>query len=453
MKRIVSLFLAVVLCAAMVAGSSVTANGCGFFRTVYFVKDRLFQGEPISIYYWGDMGMSGYEWPGMPMSYYGVNAYGEDVYKYELPNDVDIEGFIISDGNGVQTCDITDMNWSSVLVTVGDETNEWGHYSVNLKDIEGLDPLDPETVPEYHGVSRIVFENNRYDLPDAPDNHFEDPIYICCRSDEDQEVTLRAQMELFAPKEGHNVYRFTIPEGMKYYYVTDGKKRTEELSANGTEHFYLDGKRDENGDYNVIRYIAGCVSDPLILWDTSDTTFDRFSKAYANTTVKYPRYEELYTHRDAEGAADWVLFYTESDKMANGVFESVIGNRFVQHLTAFDAPFVSHYGLYDVAQDTFVTVDSSILSRYQGLAKVFDDVGTGRLFGDLDGDDCLSVIDVTIFRRCVALMCDYPEDDEVSGNDLYAFTRTHYFSDFNRDDVRDLIDATCMQRYLAEMPY
>ena len=108
------------------------------------------------------------------------------------------------------------------------------------------------------------------------------------------------------------------------------------------------------------------------------------------------------------------------------------------------------YGIYDFKKGTFVPLNSDVTDRYDGLARVFDEYGTGRLFGDLDGDDCLTIIDVTLFQRCEAQICEYP-DDELLDDYLYRHAGTYCFSDFNRDGNRDIVDATYIQRYLAAM--
>ena len=52
-------------------------------------------------------------------------------------------------------------------------------------------------------------------------------------------------------------------------------------------------------------------------------------------------------------------------------------------------------------------------------------------------------------------MTEWPEGDAIS---LYSSVKVYstvpgYFSDFNRDGSRDILDATCIQRYLADIPY
>ena len=77
-----------------------------------------------------------------------------------------------------------------------------------------------------------------------------------------------------------------------------------------------------------------------------------------------------------------------------------------------------------------------------------DELGGGRLIGDLDRDNELSVIDVTIIQRCEVNIRDYPADDEIKADDGLWRYSVKYYSDFDRDGERTILDATRLQRYL-----
>ena len=74
------------------------------------------------------------------------------------------------------------------------------------------------------------------------------------------------------------------------------------------------------------------------------------------------------------------------------------------------------------------------------------------LIGDLDRDDEISIIDVTLIQRCEVKIREYPEDDSFYVTDDFG-KKERYYSDFNRDYERDVLDATCIQRYLVGLPY
>ena len=66
-------------------------------------------------------------------------------------------------------------------------------------------------------------------------------------------------------------------------------------------------------------------------------------------------------------------------------------------------------------------------------------------------------MDVTIIQRCDAEISEYPATDLIDPynniNPYFDKTKLTYYSDFNRDKERDILDATCIQRYLSDLPY
>lgn len=178
-------------------------------------------------------------------------------------------------------------------------------------------------------------------------------------------------------------------------------------------------------------------------------------------------YDELYEHRAENGEPDWVLIYADApEPPAPWIFSTVICNRvFIKD--GWDEPFNTDYGIYDVKNDRFIDVNNENMNsrdfdprKYPELVKIFDEYAVqvkggniNRLLGDLDGDDVISIIDATIIQRCDVNMRGYPEDDGPITLDSYAKTSPGYYSDFNRDGERDILDATCIQRYLADLPY
>ena len=314
----------------------------------------------------------------------------------------------------------------------------------------GFDDLQPN-IDKPAETNLIVLDNYS--------GTFDEDIFICCRSGKSaygEESTIRVRMDRFLLNDYADwVYRFSMPAGMQYFYFTDGKIRTTEMRYDGSVHLYPDGSRDENGYYSLwIEYWAGGV-DPAFCVGASRTVFDRFNEEFNSVgdplTDIWSLYDELYFHCGSGGEVDWVLLKVESFMGADAIYTDIIGNRLVENGCLY-GPFESGYGLYDVAQDRFVTVSGGMVGDYDGLAKAFDEVGSGRLIGDIDGDDSITVLDATIMQRCDAKLAVYPEGDEVNQSWItYDFIR--YYSDFNRDGERGILDATCIQRYLAGMSY
>ncbi len=192
------------------------------------------------------------------------------------------------------------------------------------------------------------------------------------------------------------------------------------------------------------------VETPLLFYKTQ---FEDYIKKNCSP-AELLSYDELYYHKDSDGAADWVLVYAETNMEQPLYLNTIIGNRVIRR-SCYGVPFNVDYGIYDVKSGKFVDVDSAVLQGYDDFNRIFDEFGGGRLLGDIDGDDTLSVVDATLIRRCEVKVRDYPDDDEISmNNDFGDWTYSvKYYSDFNRDGDRSILDVTCMQRYLAHMNY
>ncbi|WP_407383743.1 hypothetical protein [Ruminococcus sp.] len=166
-------------------------------------------------------------------------------------------------------------------------------------------------------------------------------------------------------------------------------------------------------------------------------------------------FEELYTHIGKNNAVDWIMVNAIDLNAANPwTGFTVIGNRAIVMETFY--PFEFGMAVYHVAEDHFYSLSSlTDYDQYPGLAEAVDTYGKGRLLGDLDRDNNISMLDVTLIQRCEANLRDYPTDDIIDPdkNINPIFNPLSYYSDFNRDGDRSILDVTCMQRYLAHMNY
>ncbi len=197
--------------------------------------------------------------------------------------------------------------------------------------------------------------------------------------------------------------------------------------------------------------------------DTTDTRNWLEYYVQKNYTVSYDGYsytpeiysfEELYTHHDSSGEPDWVLINADIGNPDLWMGLGIIGNR-VREMGPLE---VFRYGMavFDVQAKTFCDLSKMTdYSLYDGLAEAIDRCGKGRLLGDLDLDDEITAVDVTILQRCEAGLRDYPQSDLIDPDqEIDSFFKPlTYYSDFNRDGERDIVDATCIQRYLAGLPY
>ena len=163
------------------------------------------------------------------------------------------------------------------------------------------------------------------------------------------------------------------------------------------------------------------------------------------------QYSELYYHRDGDGNIDWVLITGEEASAVPEAVYTVIGNRVVIE-EQYTMPFGFGYGVYDVGQNTVKAIYSGMTAQYDGLEEAFDQYGCGRLIGDIDEDNEVTIIDATFIQRCETKMRAYPDSDRICPIEPVEGALT-YYSDFNRDGERDILDVTCIQRCLVGLPY
>ncbi len=198
----------------------------------------------------------------------------------------------------------------------------------------------------------------------------------------------------------------------------------------------------------------GYESNPMVYPENSTALPDivavesylyEFDEVYGYNKADYPDYKELCVHRDSNGIVDWVLLKCANASMGNPdvIYQDVIGNRvFVSGNPVY--PFPSGYGIYDAKAEKFVPLTGDMVPLYKDLGRTFDQIGEGRLIGDIDCDDDLTVVDCTLIQRCATRIHDWPEDDLID-----SALNVTYFSDFDRDGERDIVDATRLQRYVT----
>lgn len=173
-----------------------------------------------------------------------------------------------------------------------------------------------------------------------------------------------------------------------------------------------------------------------------------FDEAYGYNKADYPDYKELCVHRDSNGIVDWVLLKCANASVKDPElwYNDVIGNRVLE--SAHNAyPFVLGYGIYDVKAEKFVPLTEETAYQYKDLGRVFDQIGEGRLIGDIDRDGELSAVDCTLIQRCATLITEWPSDDVFVSGMLDGVMS--YYSDFDRDGDRNIVDATKLQRYVT----
>ncbi|MBQ6625984.1 MAG: hypothetical protein IIX27_01685 [Ruminococcus sp.] len=198
------------------------------------------------------------------------------------------------------------------------------------------------------------------------------------------------------------------------------------------------------------------VAGPL----NKDKFYERYYEVYETFYGGYTKYLELYYHHtdngNPESTVDWVLincFLGVCDSWGMGSYV-VVGDRVIGVTDTEFVPFDIPYAIYDVNKDEFIGIENVDCNQYDGLIECIQELNLGLLVGDINRDKVLSVVDATIIQRCIAQLEEFPVYDvcEKSGySAVYGGEQLAYYSDFNRDGERTILDATAIQMKLAKI--
>ena len=185
---------------------------------------------------------------------------------------------------------------------------------------------------------------------------------------------------------------------------------------------------------------------------------DKLLNQYHLSDSQLAEYDEFYEHKDANGKVDWALVKAKKDSAyiqrspgwVNPAYYE-FGNRVLDIEDRYE-PFAFGMGVYSVKHDCFFDVSAPELYELNGLERVWTKIGAGRLMGDMDDNNRLEIIDAVLIQRCQAGLIGYPTEDQNIPSDMVE-NAIGYYSDFNQDGVRNLLDATAIQRYLAGLQY
>ena len=250
-----------------------------------------------------------------------------------------------------------------------------------------------------------------------------------------------------------------IPDGMGWYYS---------IPQDGLYDVYLypygDGEYPgfidnswNNGYWDRYLVVSGPKAEGELYKESFKKQF-RFSDFDLNTPSGFNaigEYKELYYHKDKNGMTDWALVYARAMWIKPAEIFTVIGNRVFNH-GSWLVPVIGGYCVYDVATDTFSDAFSATDEDFPGFTRAFDSTvkkstinDQGRLLGDIDLDDELTILDCTLMQRCATKVRDWPEDDLIKPTGFMQAKPLTYYSDFDRDGERDIVDATKLQRYVT----
>ena len=258
-------------------------------------------------------------------------------------------------------------------------------------------------------------------------------------------------------KDGFNVV-MKVEKSYDFLAKVDDHKILQVIDTEGNE-LHENGRQD--GDVVVWLSDWRTLPDP-----NAPATPDEAQKEYKYREKLFSQYhlneyaleeyDEIYEHTDENGEVDWALVKAEKKGLSYtpvytspGYFE--FGNRVLDIKDELE-PFHFGMGVYSVKHDRFFDVSAPELYELDDLERVWTEIGAGRLMGDMDNDNALTSVDAVLIQRCQTGLIDYPAEDQNIPSD-WARGAIGYFSDFDQDGERTIMDATAIQRYLANMTY
>lgn len=284
--------------------------------------------------------------------------------------------------------------------------------------------------------------------------------YIMTRTDntEYEEYVIR-DVELYANK---HFYIYSTYDGEKTIKSYPGSRAGFPLDTSllietdGVYDIYFRPNFDGGSFYDNSGWVYNClyVDDSKAVEKPKEylyrDKFLEFCKSSSTRMVPYSTYDELYYHRDSSGEIDWALVEARSNGVNNLMGTWKIGNRIIRQVYSH-YPFLCNMGIYDVKKESMFDLLDINPDDYTGFTRVYNELGVGRLVGDINNDNEISILDTTLIQRCEVGLNQYNEADIITEKDILPITS--YYSDFNFDNERNILDTTCMQRYLSGISY
>ncbi len=388
----------------------------------------------------------------------------------------------------ILSCTITSASASEPEVDPMDNFNRYRSMPMVLNTaklpryIKGSFDYDPdfiEIVPHYPG-----YEDRGYIFPLATEEY--GALYDVSFTKKDTVITFEYRLksgvtlddyldcvDKINEKEGRDpvsrepgkMQSFSIFDvALKWIVVTLGQVMDphvlDVINTDGTVDF-KDGQRLGEA-FAQYGFLLGIPSlDPITVHSTEpveENNYQYRDKLLSQFNLKKDQlteYDELYEHKDQYGKVDWALVKAATEVATSPLYSSPcyyeFGNR-VMEVENKGEPFTFGMGVYSVKDERFIQPSEAEIYELEDIEQVWTELGVGRLMGDMDGDNELSVADATLIQRCQAEINIYPTDDQNIPID-YAPNAIEYFSDFDQDGDRSILDATAIQRFLVGLPY
>ena len=428
MKKLIAVLLAItlIISACSFAVYAAKADGDEPVGCVSWFENTL-NWDKVYMYAWNEYGgaLCG-EWPGNQIKDTTTTYEGKTYYIVEIPENADgviFNSGIDSQGACSQTQVINDHDYGMYFYPDG-TVDDMGYYVVKGGYIDDL------TLPRAPVPENIYFINSQ---------KFEN-VYLYSWDDSGDALTGAwpgTPLSYFDKDSdtGYEVYYFEIPYNANGFVLSDGNTKKTECVFNITDRasYWLDGSKDENGDYLFKPYnIIVPTTEPeietktiyvsddinwgigfLYAWDENRKSL---TKAWPGDQVamtningksmfvcEVPVNAEGFIVSNGKGSMT-VDILDFADYNAFRIIDENTGAYKVEGYN-IEFPPVPEVTLGDVSGDGLITVSDATLVQ-QHAADIITLEGTALAAADTNKDGIISVSDATLIQQRAAEMID-----------------------------------------------
>lgn len=228
---------------------------------------------------------------------------------------------------------------------------------------------------------------------------------------------------------------YTLEEAMEKGLVTDISCINNSQHTTAAMSKYDQYDPDDKYDYEQV--IIPLVEEKYLYDDTTEIT----------------SYSEIYKHYETDGGStpDYVLINLYTNLYYSMPVADILGDKLLCDYSG-NIPFTYGYGVYIPETGEIYGLTYALTLDIAGIENTLEHIGYDALMGDTDGDRKLTIKDATYLQKCLAGLESFDESDDITSYFTESKTQV-YISDYNRDGVRNIRDATAIQKKLAKIEF
>ena len=193
--------------------------------------------------------------------------------------------------------------------------------------------------------------------------------------------------------------------------------------------------------------------DPNGTYDYEDVIIPLVEKEYIHEEfAEITSYREIYKHYQHMGPdmPDYVLISLYTNLGYDMPVADLFGDKLL-YSSSGSIPFAHGYGIYIPETQKLYSLSVAVENEIEGIEIALEHISFDALMGDNDEDRKLTIKDATYLQKCLAGLKEYRKDDVIEAFQYDDNAPARFISDYNRDGVRNIRDATAIQKKLAKI--